>query len=436
MARSSLPAFAPPLSFGGALQLHATTLPENGLRLFVLPDQSAPVVSYQTWLKVGSRDESPGKTGISHLLEHLMFLGTKRHPLGEFDRLIELAGGENNASTWTDWTQYHENVPASELDLVIALEVDRLETLGVSEAKFQSERDVVVSERRDRVEDDVDGAASELLFAMAFGRRHPYGWPTLGWMRDIQGLTRADARAYFRQHYAPNHAAIVVAGAVEPGEVLRRVHRAYRRLPPRFRPEAAWPSLGPMKKEQRRTLRFRTPTPKVLCGWRGPGYAERDHAVLFLALQILTGGRSSRLYRSHVRERELEQDVRMSVVPFEWASLADLWLSAREGKSTEEALRLADRELHALATKGPSEAELEKVKNRVELGFLGGMETAAGKAEQIGLGALVTGDPCHAFVRLDELRAVSAADVRRVVRAYLVDPPRARIDVQPSRGRA
>jgi zinc protease len=124
------------------------------------------------------------------------------------------------------------------------------------------------------------------------------------------------------------------------------------------------------------------------------------------------------------------------VVPFEWASLADLWLSAREGKSTEEALRLADRELHALATKGPSEAELEKVKNRVELGFLGGMETAAGKAEQIGLGALVTGDPCHAFVRLDELRAVSAADVRRVVRAYLVDPPRARIDVQPSRGRA
>jgi zinc protease len=209
VARSSLPAFAPPLSFGGALALHATTLPENGLRLFVLPDPSAPVVSYQTWLKVGSRDESPGKTGISHLLEHLMFLGTKRHPLGEFDRLIELAGGENNASTWTDWTQYHENVPASELDLVIALEVDRFETLGVSEAKFQSERDVVVSERRDRVEDDVDGAASERLFAMVFGRRHPYGWPTLGWMQDIQGLTRADARSYFRQHYAPNHAAIV-----------------------------------------------------------------------------------------------------------------------------------------------------------------------------------------------------------------------------------
>lgn len=436
MPRSSLPAFEPPLSFGGALQLHATTLPENGLSLLVLPDRGAPVVSYQTWLKVGSRHEVPGKTGLSHLLEHLMFLGTERHPLGEFDRLLENAGGENNASTWTDWTQYYENVPASELDLAIELESDRLEDLGVSPAKFRSERDVVISERRDRVEDDVDSAATELLYAMVFGRGHPYGWPTIGWMKDIEGLTRSDARTYFHRHYAPNHATVVVAGDVEPEDVLRRVHRAYRHLGPRARPEPTRPALAPLKKELRRTLRFRTPTPKILCGWRGPGYAERDHAVLFVALQILTGGRSSRLYRSLVRERELVQDVRMSVVPFEWGSLADLWISAREGQPVERALTLADREIRALATEGPSAAELEKVKNRVELGFLGGMETASGKAEQIGLGVTVTGDPCHAFVRLDEIRAVSAADVRRVVRAHLIDGARARVDVLPARGRS
>lgn len=432
----SLPSFEPPTSFGGALQLHATTLKENGLRLFVLPDASAPVVSYQTWFRVGSRNEVPGKTGISHLLEHLMFLGTKRHPEGSFDRLLESAGGENNAATWLDWTQYYENLPASELALAIELESDRLRDLGVSQAKFASERDVVISERRDRVEDDVDSAASELLFATLFGRKHPYGWPTLGWMKDIEGLTRADAQRYFRVHYAPNHAAIVVAGDVEPGDVLRHVHRAYASIPARTRPELDRPTFAPMRKEVQRSLRFATPTPKLLCGWSGPGYVERDHAVLFLAAQILTGGRSARLYQSLVRELELVQDVRVSVYPFQWASVVELFLAAREGKSIDAALAVADREIRALATKGPTPAELEKVKNRVELGFLGGMETAAGKAEQIGLGVSVAGDPAHAFVRLDELRSVTADDVRRVVKAHLAQP-RARIDVVPTKaGRA
>lgn len=420
-----------PLPFGPSLSIHRYTIEANGLSLLVLPDPSAPVVSYQTWFKVGSRHEEKHKTGLSHLLEHLMFLGTERHPEGDFDRLLEKAGAENNAATWTDWTQYYENLPISELPLAIELESDRMRGIAVSPARFLSERDVVISERRDRVDDDVESAASELLYRTAFGLRHPYGWPTIGWRKDLNGITRKDALGYYKKHYAPNHATLVVAGEVEPRDVARRVLRAYRQIPAMRRPEAPRPPAPVIGSEVQKTLRFSTPTEKVLCGWHAPRYALRDHAVLFVALQVLCGGRSSRLYRKLVRELELVQDVRMSATPFELGSLADLWLSAREGKSIEKALRLTEGEIRKLAKEGPSARELEKVKNRVELGFLGGMETASGKAEQVGLGATVTGDPAHAFVRLEELRGVTREDVQRVVRAVLVQPNRARIDVVP-----
>lgn len=423
-----------PVPFGTSLTLHRYAL-ANGLTLLVLPDHSAPVVSYQTWFKVGSRHEHPGKTGLSHLLEHLMFLGTKRYPEGDFDQLLENAGAENNASTWTDWTQYHENLPTSEWPLAVELEADRMRGIAVSPKRFLSERDVVISERRDRVDDDIESAASEVLYKTAFGARHPYGWPTIGWMEDLTEMTRADALAYYRAHYAPNHATVVVAGDVVPADVVRRVTRAYGDLPASARPAEMRPRAAALKAPKRKILRLSTPTRKVLCGWHAPPYAARDHAVLFVALQVLCGGRSSRLYQALVRDLELVQEVRMSASPFELGSLADLWLSAREGKRIEKALSVADTEIRRLGERGPSARELTKVKNRVELGFLGGMETASGKAEQIGLAATITGDPCHAFTRLEELRSVTAADVRRVTRAVLCDAPRVHIDVLP-RGRS
>lgn len=425
-----------PLRFGTSLRIHRFELESNGLSLLVLPDPSAPVVSYQTWFKVGSRYEVKRKTGLSHLLEHLMFLGTKRHPEGDFDRLLEGAGAENNAATWTDWTQYYENLPSSELALAIELESDRMRGIDVSPKRFLSERDVVISERRDRVDDDVESAASELLYRTAFGPKHPYGWPTIGWRKDLDGITRKDALDYYRTHYAPNHATLVVAGDVDPEDVARRVRRAYGSIAPTPRAPSPLASRPVLREEIRRELRFATPTGKVLVGWHAPRYVERDHAVLFVALQVLCGGRSARLYKKLVRELELVQEVRMSATPFELISLADLWLSAREGKDVEEALSITDAEIARLGKGGPSARELEKVKNRVELGFLGGMETASGKAEQVGLGVTVTGDPTHAFVRLEELRSVTAADVKRVVREVLVEPARVRIDVHPRAVRA
>jgi zinc protease len=168
------------VAFGPAMKVRCHRL-ENGLRVLVLVDRAAPVVAYYTWYRVGSRDEKPGKTGLSHLFEHLMFNETKNLAAGEFDRTLEENGAESNAATWLDWTMYHESLPAPKLPLAIRLEADRMANLVLREKQVSSEKEVVANERRYRVDDDVEGTASELLYKTAF-TRHPYQWPTIGWI--------------------------------------------------------------------------------------------------------------------------------------------------------------------------------------------------------------------------------------------------------------
>jgi zinc protease len=288
--------------------------------------------------------------------------------------------------------------------------------LVLAAPRVASEKDVVLSERRDRVDDDVDGAASEVLFAAAFGRRHPYGWPTIGWKRDIERLSARDCASFYARHYAPDRVTLVVAGDVDPDDVAARVAAAYGPIPASRFPRATVPALRPLVSCDR-TLRLATPTEKLALAWRAPEFAHPDHAVAVILTQLLTGGRSARLYRELVLDRELATDVRATVSPFERASLLDLWISAREGVrvATSEARTIAA--LRRLCREKVSAEELEKVKNRLELGFLAALETIPGKAEQIGFSTLVAGDPAHAFRRLEEYRRATPADVRRVAQA-------------------
>jgi zinc protease len=420
-------------AFGSALSIARYRLP-NGLSILVLPDESAPIVSYHTWFKVGSRHEQPGKTGQAHLLEHLMFIETKNLEEGEFDRRLEAEGGENNAATWVDWTYYYENLPASAFQVAVDLESDRIVNLVLSKDRVASEKEVVESERRDRVEDDVDGAVSEALAAMVFGREHPYGWPTIGWMRDIEAFSPEDCRRFYRAHYAPDTATIVVVGDIDTDEVVGSIERAYGALSPGKRP-APKPIVVPrLRGEKNRTMRWPTPTEKLAIGWIAPAFAHPDHAVVTVLDQILVGGRSSRLYVDLVREREIASEVRMSLAPFQATSLLDVWVSMREGHHVPEALARIDAHLARLANELVKESELDKVKNRLELGFLGSLETVPGKADTIGFSETVVGDPAHAFVRLEEYRRVTPDDVRRVARG-LVASGRAVIRVLPEQRR-
>jgi zinc protease len=407
----------------------------NGLKVLTLVDRSAPVISYHTWYHVGSRNERPGKTGLAHLFEHLMFNETRNLPAGEYDRRIEAAGGETNASTWTDWTHYHADLPASELPLIVELESDRMANLVLREPQLRSEKEVVANERRYRVDDDVEGTVGEKLYALAY-KRHPYGWPTIGWMRDIEGFTTADCREFYKTYYAPNNATLVVAGDFDEAQALRLIQKAYgnqraAKLPrPRRVRETA--------QRRPRYLAMKRPTPsaKLCVGYRAPAFPDADYAVLSLLNEVLLGGRGSRLFRRLVQRDGLAAEVNSSLAPFVEPGLYDIWLSLRPGRGIEAAAVALDEELARLCAKQVTPKELERVKNRVELGFLSSLETAGGKAEQVGFFEVVCGDAAALFERMQIYRAVTAADLQRVAKLVFDPAQRTRIDVLPAPGAA
>ncbi len=416
-------------SFGGGLTVGRYAL-GNGLRILVLPDHSAPVLSFHTWYRVGSKHEKPGKTGLAHLFEHLMFNQTETLRAGQLDRLIESAGGETNAATWTDWTHYHSELPASELPLIARLEADRMQHLLLRNKQVTSEKDVVANERRYRVEDDIEGQVSELLYATAF-TKHPYGWPTIGWMKDIEGFTVADCEAFYRTYYAPNNATLIVVGDVEEADALALVQEHYGVIPSSRIPKLNAKPEPPQHKERTLSLERPTPAPKLALGYRAPSFRDRDYAALALASEILFGGRSSRLFSRLVRDEELVTDLHGSTAPFADPGLFEVWLSLRPGKALPAALAIVDEELERMRKHPVTAAELSKVKNRVELGFLQGLETAGGKAEQLGFFETVAGDAEVLFSRLTALRAVKAADIQRVAKRVFDPRRRTRIEVLP-----
>lgn len=416
--------------FGDVLRVQRWKL-GNGLTVLLLPDPAAPVISYHTWFRVGSRYEEKGKTGLAHFFEHMMFNETKNLPWGEFDRRLEAAGGETNAATWIDWTYYHESLPADELPLAIELESDRMQNLVIRSAQVDSEREVVANERRMAVEDDVSGAADELLHGLAFGREHPHGWPTIGWMEDIEAYSVPDCRDFYRTWYAPNNATLVIVGDVDVHDALTRIRDSYGRIPPSTIPDRPTPPRPRQRAERRATLKWPTPTEKVLMGWHAPPHASFDHAVLEVIDELWTGGRSGRLRRKLVEELEIVSELRGGVGGLVHGGLFDLWISMREGVPARKALEVVDAEVARLALEPVGDAELSKIKARIELYFLGEIETTSGKAAQIGFAETVTGDPAHAFTRLEELRRVSAEDVRRVAGERLAPAHRSVVHVVP-----
>ncbi len=427
--RSSRWAFVGEQAFGEALHLRRFRL-GNGLTVLTLVDRAAPTVSYHTWLRVGSRNESRGKTGLAHLFEHLMFNETRSHPYGEFDRLMESSGAEANAATWTDWTYYYENAPRNALPLLVELEADRMANLVLRAPQVRSEKEVVANERKLRVDDDVEGQAVELLYATAF-RRHPYRWPTIGWMDDIRGLTVGDCRTFYEKHYAPNRATVVIAGDFDERRALELVQRHYGALPQGKAPRAsALPAEPRQRKERVERLVAPTPTPKLLLGYHAPGFSHRDTPALTMANEILFGGQSSRLYRSFCLEREIASSVRGSISPFIDPGLFEIWISLREGKLLKDALELFEQELRRLVHDGPTRLELEKATHQLELSFLHSMETAGGKADQIGFYETVTGDAAGVFGRLEAYQNVTASEIRAAVEKYLRPSRRARVEIQ------
>jgi zinc protease len=415
--------------FGPTLDIERFRL-GNGLVVLLCEDHSAPVVAYHTWYRVGSRHEHEGKTGLAHLFEHLMFNESEHLKAGEFDRRLEEAGAETNAATWLDWTQYNVAVPKQKLGLVVRLEAERMAHLVLRDKQVTSEKEVVANERRYRVDDDVEGSVSELLWATAF-TRHPYRWPTIGWMKDIEGFTTEDCTAFYRTYYAPNNATVVVVGDFSEASVLELILKAYGSLPPAVLPVEDVEPEPPQTAERRLEVSKPTSTDKLCIGYPGPALGDFDHPALAVLSEVLFGGRASRLHQRLVHELELAGDLRSFVGPFRDPGLIELYAAAREGHRAEELLAVIDDEFARVRDEPIPSAEIERARARLELSLLSSLETSDGKASTIGFYDTVLGRPGYAFERLEAVQRVDASDLRRVARRYLLPERRSVITVRP-----
>lgn len=398
-------------------QVTEDTLP-NGLTVLVLEDHNAPVVTLQVWYKVGARNERLGITGISHLLEHLMFRGTPKYGPGEFSKLVQAAGGMENAFTSDDYTVYFENTASQHLDLLISLEADRMVNLTLDEAGFQSERKIVMEERRLRTTDQPAADLWEQVSAAAY-TAHPYGWPVVGWMNDLESLTLEDVKRYRQIYYAPNNAILIIAGDVKPETLLPQIRSTFGAAQAGTPPPPVTAKEPPQRGERRITLKRPASLPIYMAAYHVPNYIDDDSFALSMLSIILAGGRSSRLQTILVEKKAiaLSADADYDRTAHD-PTLFFLSMRVAPGKQWQDAEAALYQEVEKLKTTPVSEKELQRAQNLVEAAFIYGQDSLFYRAQQLGEFAAL-GDWKLIQKVIPGIRAVTAADIQRVAQSYL-----------------
>jgi zinc protease len=401
------------------LKVKEATL-KNGLKVRLLPNRDAPVVSLYLFFRVGSRNERPGITGISHLFEHMMFNGAKKYGPKEFDRVLESRGGRSNAYTSNDLTVYHEDFAADALPQVLDLEADRMRSLTISDDSLASEREVVKEERRLRVDNDIVGLMDEELNPLVY-RAHPYRWPVIGWMADIENISREDCEAYFRTYYAPNNAALYLVGDFDPKDALKQIEAAFGDIPAQDAPEVVIDAEPPQRGPRRSVIRYPAQAPSMMLGYRGPAAQHEDTLTLDVLQYILSVGEGSRLVRALVHEQELAVSVAM-----DWTWRFDpgtlLFLLELKPDSDPEKVEAALLEqIELVAKKGVTARELTKAKNMLQAHLLRELATNSGRAHALGQYEVFFGSWKKGLTLPGAYAATTAAQVREAAQRYL-DP--------------
>jgi predicted Zn-dependent peptidase len=405
----------------------------NGLKVRLLPSHEVPTCSFYTFFRVGSRNERPGITGISHLFEHMMFNGAKKYGPGQFDKVLESNGGTSNAYTSTDLTVYYEDFMAEALETVIDLESDRMKGLRVTPKMLESERQVVMEERRLRVDNELAGMVDEELSTLVW-KAHPYRWPVIGWMKDIENIRREDCLEYFRTYYAPNNAIVYVSGDFEPREALRLLKKYYGPIKPGPAPAPVVDSEPEQKGERRAEVHHPAQAPMLMIAWRGPASSHPDTLTLDVLQYALSVGQSSRLTRSLV----FEQEVAVSVsVDWTWrldpgAFTVALELKPGADPSRTEAALYA--ELEKVANDGLSDRELEKAKNNLSAHLLRELSTNNGRAHALGTYELMLGHWREGLALVSRYEAITGEQVRATARKYLSAERRCVVTLVPTQG--
>ena len=398
------------------------TLP-NGLTLIVHEDHSVPTVATNVWFHAGSGDEKPGRTGFAHLFEHLMFMGSEHAQYPQFDRLLESAGASNNGTTNNDRTAYFEWGPSNSAPLMLWLEADRMGWLlpTMDSAKVDAQREIVKNERRQGVENQPYGISEDILSPALYPAGHPYSWPVIGSMADLSAASLEDVKDFFRRYYAPNNAVIVVAGDVRADSVRRAVRQLFADIP--SGPHIDRPSPTPFTVRDTVIIaEDQVQLPRLYLNWHGVRQYHADDAALDVAGYILTGARNARLTNALVYDQEIAQSVNASNDSKKLDGDFSIVATARPAKNLNQVRTSIDKEVARLAAEGPTARELEQAKNAIESSFLNRLEFVNAKAEQLNEYYYLTGTPDNFQRDLDRHRAVSAADVKRVVAMYLKGP--------------
>src|SRR5579875_617836 len=391
----------------------------NGLTVLVLENHKAPVATFNIFYKVGSRNEQFGRTGLSHLLEHMMFRGTKKLKPEEFSNIIQENGGMDNAFTTADFTDYFEVINRDHLDVPISLEADRMANFDPK--GFDSEKAVVMEERRMRTEDNPADALAEIAQAQAF-LAHPYHWPVIGWMHDIEGLTLNDVLAYHSVYYSPQNAVIVAVGDFDADKVLKQIGEDFGSIKNGPKPLPVTEIEPPQEGARQVMLRHAADVPAFAEAFHVPNFKDHNDAfALEVASEILSDGKSSRLYKSLVIDKRLAVDAEAS---YDMTSFDPglFWVSAelRPGVKTSDALAEIDRQLQALRDTPVSADELRKAKNLEQADFVFSQDSIFREAMLLGLYQML-GDYRMVDQYLPSIEKVTAADIQRVARQYLVE---------------
>jgi len=413
------------LAVGGAAaqssgdRVVAATL-DNGLRVLLQEDHRSPIVSFQMWYRVGSRNESRGATGIAHFLEHMMFKGTPTHGQGQFARLVEQNGGQDNAFTSQDVTSYYVNIAADKIDLVIDLESDRMHNLLLDAKEINSEREVVIEERRTRTEDDPGGFLGEEVSSIAF-KNHPYGAPIIGWMEDLKRITPEEIRAFYKTYYVPNNAILVAVDDFKAPEVLAKIRAKFGRIPKGPAPPPVLAVEPPQNGERRVTVSKQAQLPIVYVGYHVPNQKSPDAFALDMLSTILSEGRASRLYKRLVHERQIALEAGGDFNYFALEpNLFWFWGTPMPGQTPEAMEKALLGEMETLKNELVTDEELQRAKNQVEAAFVFQEDSVHRRGALLARFELV-GGYAEKDRYVERLRAVTAADVQRVARTYFPD---------------
>ena len=404
---------------------------KNGLRVIISEDHTAPVIGIAVNYNVGSRDERKGRTGFAHLFEHMMFKGSENVGPGEHPYLMFMYGGNMDGTTDKDRTIYYEAMPANQLDMALFLEADRMRSLEITKENLDNQRNAVQEERRLRVDNQPYGQVFEAIDELAYDN-FAYKHSVIGSMADLSAATVEDVAAFFKTYYAPNNAVLAVVGDVDSKTTLEKVRKYFEAIPSQPPPPAVDMTEPAQTAERRTTIEDRLARlPRLDLGYKIPPAASTDSDALDVLATVLSGGRSSRLYEAIVRQKQLSSNVTSGAVQGRGPGLFRFVATALPGKTPAELEAAIEEEIVKVQSAPIADWEMEKARNAARSNFIGGIRSALNRAVQLAESAIAFDDPGRLNTRAEAIAKVTAADVQRVAKQYLVKTNRTVVITMP-----